>query len=120
MKCFYIVDRATMFWEDSEGLLYYFDKEKRNGADKKTIRDACPVNMHVYATGIRDSGELPEVTDIAVEFGMELNNNIYHQLICVEDNGTYSVQEFDRKLYFLRNLTLCYFINTLRMSPELG
>ena len=109
-----------MFWEDSKGLMYFFDNQKRNGVDKNKIKNGCPENMHVYTTGITGSGEHPEVTEKAVEFGMELNSNIFHQLICVENNGTYTDNEFDSKHNFEENLT-CYILsNFFRMSPELG
>ena len=101
-----------MFWEDSKGLMYYFDKEKRNGNDKKKIKESCPNNMHVYTTGITGSGEIPEVTEKAKAFGMELNNSIFHQLICVENyctstdsvenNCTFEDNEFDSKPNFSR------------------
>ena len=115
-----ILDRTYIFWEDPKGLMYYFDKTKRNGVDKKKIREACPKNMHVYSTGITGSGDLAEVTDKAVEYGLELNNKLFHQLICVENNGTYSATEFDSKHNFFDTLILYYVFNIFRMSPELG
>ena len=92
------LDKANMFWEDSNGILYYFDKTKKSNADKREREKICEDQNLILFTGTDKELEMEKIILKAHDFGMELNDKIWHQTICVQDHEDYEPKEIDGNL----------------------
>ena len=77
MAC--IIDRTNVFWEDSDGRMFFFDKSEVPRNNRNQITKTCNGQSMVKFTGKNE-----EMEEKAKEFGISFSFEHWRHTICID------------------------------------